>query len=186
MQPNLQEFLANAQARILPGATRDQLVRSLRPELVPTISFDTQACRGEWASVDLSMAVTATPCFLMPENPIDEVTRYLFIGVRDVGGVAANRVWLVQSQYPGMPDEMEERYQGQTGSMTNLLNSQLSGGAQARRGLPYRVLPRGTLSIESSGTYPGGTTIRCQILREVCGGLASAERLVNILVGQTK
>lgn len=182
MALRFQEFLAQAQERLIPDATNTQAIKALLDTLVPIIDLTQQSKLIEWSDAAQTLVGANKPRFVLPAVPIDQIHHYHYIGIHET--VAGGTVeWQVDVAYPGMTDPQSERFSVETKDMVNMLTIASGTAFFAERACcPLKVYPRGTLTMQRRANGTIGDLTRFQFLREVFGGPGRAERAVDVIV----
>jgi len=176
-----QQFISQAQNRIIPNQFNQQLVTGMFDQLIPVIDLGKQTTRIEWAQGVHTMVAAVRPSFVFPVCPPDEIHVYRQVGFHNVtsGGLVGP---VLSIAYPGLTDDFQEIYNVDTSTPINLLASASGSTSRSQRaGLPIRVFPQGILTIGCLNNLAIADVVRVIVLREVLGGPADA-KLVNGLI----
>lgn len=176
------EYLAGAQAKVIPGRANEQAINAIGRTLVPMIDMTPQASICEWEDARIDLVATASPVFTLPRNAFDETTSYRFIGIRELTNPGTS-VWRVRVEYPGQAEPMQEAFQVNTAQNNNMLTTPIGATQQLaqRNGRPLIVYPEGQLSVSINGTFQPGDAFRLSILRTIEGGCGRSSRLPGMI-----
>ena len=173
---DLNTFLARAQADLLPDPFNPARITGLFPQAVPVVDADRSAQNVEMATLQFSMATTATPGFTVLPS-IDSVSEYRYIGVRS----AIDQIWTGAVEYPGLLFEFQVFRQKVAvtgtdpitanplcGDITRKIYDQVDADTKTYSLLdkPLRIYPRGVLRLFANGDEVTGTSIAFQYVRE--------------------